>query len=365
MDKIENTEAREFRFSALHPFMETHIVRPTEVVQRGRDYVSWGEDNDYPTYLLALYGECTTLRSVANGMIDYIAGDDVDCAVSLQGRWLNRRGQSAREVVRALARDYSLYGGFAVQVVRGLGGNIAEIYPVDFRYIRSNKENDVFYYSEAWDDRRVNRDKVTVYPKYLPDAPSQANSILYYKNVDTQVYPSPVYASAVKACEIERSVDEFHLNAISNQFMADTILNFNNGIPTDETKNEIERAVNEKFGGKENAGRIMLSFNDSMTTRTTVEHLTVEDYGEKYRTLASWARQQIFTAFRANPNLFGIPTENLGFSSEEYEAAFKLFNRTMILPIQRAITEELGRVLGEGAVSIRPFSLEGATTNVR
>ena len=130
-----------------------------------------------------------------------------------------------------------------------------------------------------------------------------------------------------------------------------------------EDKEELERQANEKFSGTSNAMRIMLSFNEGKENATTIETPKVEDFGERYRALAQSVRQQQFTAFRANPNLFGIPTENLGFSQEEYEAAFRLFNRTVVRPFQRLICDAYDRIYGEtGVLTITPFSLEETAT---
>ena len=82
-----------------------------------------------------------------------------------------------------------------------------------------------------------------------------------------------------------------------------------------------------------------------------------EDFGEKYNSLEKRARQQIFTAFRANPNIFGIPTESLGFSQEEYDSAFKLFNRTVVQPIQKDIAEAFQTIFGSEVITFVPFSM--------
>jgi hypothetical protein len=109
----------------------------------------------------------------------------------------------------------------------------------------------------------------------------------------------------------------------------------------------------------------MMSWNDGKEVETTVQKLEQDDFGERYKSLASHCRQQIFTAFRANPNLFGIPTESLGFSSEEYDSAFKLFNRTQIQPVQDMIVDAFDKVLGvTGSIQIKPFSIERDTTQV-
>ena len=345
-----------FSFLALDPFIETCIVSPEEKKVGGKDYILWGDKNYYPEYLAELYENCTTLRSVIKGVVDYAAGNDAVTKKSLQGRYMNKKGQTAFEVVRSLAWNYAIYGGFALQVIRDRVGNVAEIYPVNMRFLRSDKENEVFWYSEKW--KGTNGSVKTVkYPKFMKES-KEPSSILFIKGDVSTTYPQPLWAASVKAAEVERSIDEFHLNNINNGFMGSYIVNFNNGEPTDEIKEEIERKFNEKFAGKNNAGRIMFSYNSSKDTAATLQKMEVADYGEKYETLAKHCEQTIFKAFRANPNLFGMATESNGFNSEEYDSSFALFNRTVIAPIQALIIDAFDKVLGmENSLTIVPFTL--------
>ena len=353
------------RFAAIDPYIETNIVSPVESRTRDRGYVQWGDGNRYPQYVLDLYRTVTSLRSVINGCVDFTVGDDVIATAAPYEGMMNRKGETARDIVKRIAWNAFVFGGFALQVIRSNDGSaVREVYAVDTDRIRTDEENEVFWYSEHWGDKYVRSDKVIEYPKWMRDGRSDT-SILWVKCQEYGAYPAPLYAAAVKACEIERSIDEYHLNAINNSFMGSYVINFNNGAPTDEMKEEIERDVNEKFAGKSNAGRIMLSWNDSKEVETTIQKLEQDDFGERYKSLASHCRQQIFTAFRANPNLFGIPTESLGFSSEEYDSAFKLFNRTQIQPVQDMIVDAFDKVLGvAGSIQIKPFSIERDTTQV-
>ena len=53
-------------------------------------------------------------------------------------------------------------------------------------------------------------------------------------------------------------------------------------------------------------------------------------------------------------------------AEQNYEDAFKLFNRTQVKPAQRAITDAFAKIYGEAVITIRPFTLEGNTeTNVQ
>jgi hypothetical protein len=356
------------RFAAINRVVEQNIVKPTETVNTGTlDYVSWGKANNYPDYLDSLYDEVPTLKTCINGVVDYVCGNDVVCSFPIfNGVKLNRK-QTGSEVVKIIAEDVARYGGFALQIIRSMTGEVAEMYCVSLNHVRTNKERDVFFYSEDWGKKNVRKNKALVYPAFDPtlewsklneiERERHISSILFVTNTSKHTYPSAVYSASVKACEMERRIDDFHLNALENGFAGSIFINFNNGAPEDEQKDEIERMFNEKFSGSSNAGRVGFSWNESKENAMTIDQISVEDFGEKYNSLEKRARQQIFTAFRANPNIFGIPTESLGFSQEEYDSAFKLFNRTVVQPIQKDIAEAFEKIFGREVIKFVPFSM--------
>ena len=368
----QNKPARaRISFAAIDPYIDTNIILPVEKFVSAKDLMEWGTRNSYPDYLLDLYNNVPTLRAIINGNIDFIAGDDVSIlplTQHLQNGIMNNRGDHIREQIKDISKDYEIYGGFALQIIRNLIGEVAEVYYIDMRFLRTNKEGNVFYYCEDW-SKSVRKD-VVVYPAFIPNLNwdalddearnRNASSILYVKNIHTQVYPAPLYAASIKACEIERLIDDFHLSDINNHFVSSAIINFNNGIPDDEVKEQIEREFTEKFCGASNGGRTAFSWNPNKESATDIVEFEVKDFGERYKTLSDHSRQQIFTAFRANPNLFGIPTEGNGFANEQYAESFKLYNRTQIKPVQRMIADAYDKIYGQPKVlTIVPFSMDG------
>lgn len=369
----QNSEKRHVSFAAIDQYVETNIVLPTEKVTN-RDFVEWGKGNNYPGYLLDLYNNVTTLRSIINGNIDFVTGDDVTI-LPLGDRFadgiMNTRGDLITDIVRDLAKDYNLYGGFALQIIRDHNGDVAEIYYIDMRFIRSNKENDVFYYNEHWE--KGSRKDVIIYPKFLrnldwssltdEERDRHASSILFVKNVHTQVYPAPMYAASVLSCEIEKAISQYHWNSLNNNFCPDIIINFNNGDPGDEIKEEIVSDLEEKFSGYQNGKRFMVSFNKDRMSAVTIDAIKTDDFSERYKALEESCRRQIFAAFRAQPLLFGLNSDvSTGFSTDEFEQSFKLYNRTQIRPVQRLIADAFDRIYGsKGVLTIKPFSLESDT----
>lgn len=357
MENSENKRKVGVSLLALDRVLETNIVSGEAIVQSDKKWYKWGDDNDYPEYITGLVRDCTTLSSVINGLVDYIVGDDV--VFNAGADKMNKKGETSRDIVRKTARQIGELGGFAWQIIRNLDGSIGEIYVLPTKDVRTDKERQIFVYSEEW-NRRGHNAKMITYPKFIPDAKGIASSVLYVSLNDMGTYPVPLFASATKSCEIERSIDDFHLNSLENGFMGSYVINFCNGMPEDEEKAQIERDVTEKLSGIGNAGRIFLNFADNKDSVATLEKLDVEDYGEKYNTLAQRAEGKIYASFRANPNLFGLPTAGSnGFNQEEYESAFKLFNRTAVLPIQAMITDAFDKVFGmKDSITITPFSMK-------
>ena len=342
-----------YSFSALNPFTTSNKVDNSEKKVNNADFILWGSDNHYPDYLYGLYEDCATLQSVINGTADFICGDSVESYI----KECNKLGEKFEDIVRKMVYDYLIYGAFALQVIKNPFGKVVEIYWVDMGKLRSDEKNEVFFYSDDW-DKSVGRVKYIMYPKFNKND-ENPTSIYYYKNDKSRkVYPSPIYNAAIDAAEIERKINDFHLNEISNNFLSSKIINFNNGTPDEEQKNEIEKAINEKFSGSENAGRIMVAFNDNKDNAVSVENLGVDNFADRYNALSDRVESQIFTAFRATPALFGLPNKTTGFNSQEYAEAFKLYNRTTVKPIQKRIIDAFEKIYESGVISIVPFNLE-------
>lgn len=367
MNSTEMSNETPVFLRAINKQVETNIVAPTETKSRG-DRVAWGERDAYPDYLLGLYREVATLGSIINGSIDYVAGNGVTLNSPLfPGGKMNTKGELAIDIARGMALDWFLFGGFALEVIRGRDGKPAEVYNLGLEDIRTNEDVNVFWWSDNWAKGGKNK---RLYPAFMPDLDwglldeeardRHAASILYVKNTSKQVYPMPLYAQAVKACETERSIDTYHLNSIKNGFAASVFIQLCNNVPAPEIQDEVERNFKEKFTGEDNAGRVILSFSPDRQHSAVIQELKSDDFGQKYDALAKRCRQQIFTSFRANPNLFGIPTENLGFNAEEYAQAFDLFNRTQIMPVQARIADAFDRICGVANVlTIEPFNIAG------
>ena len=344
-----------FAFAALNPFVVTNVVENVAKEISGKDFYGWGSDNKYPDFLYDLYQNVAVFQSIINGTADFVCGDEI--VLNNGSKYINKDEDTIEDLFRKLVIDYLVYGGFAIQVIKNINNEVTELYYIDFQKVRTNKKNEVIFFSEDW-SKSYGRVKYIAYPKYKK-GDKNPTSVYYYKNDGSKdIYPTPIYSGAITDLVIQKKIGEFHLNEISNNFLSSKIISFNNGIPDDEMKNEIERSINEKFSGSENAGRILITFADSKENETTVTDLSTDSFADRYEALSKRTNQMIFTTFRASPQLFGIPQENGGFNNTEYEELFKLYNRTVVKPLQKKMIDVFDKIFDiKGSITITPYSL--------
>lgn len=345
-------------FAAIDKVLDTYIPQLKEDTQRGKDFIYYGENNDYPDFLNSLFNEVSSLKTIITGTANYVGGDDVICNIPNASLTVNKKGHTYRQIVCWCAKDFLLYGGFAINVIRNKANKVSELYYLDFRFVRSDKENEMFYYSEEFGKKYGRTNKMLVLPKFISDS-DVASSIVYVKNTISGTYPIPRYSGAIKACLIEEAIDDLHLNSLNNGLMPSYMISFLNGVPTDEQKAEIEKDIQEKFCGSKNAGRVILNFASGKDNGAQVDQLDITDFSDKYQAAADRSREQIYTAFQAVPQLFGLTSVSTGFNMQEFQEAFKLYNRTVVRGIQREICDVFDRIYGfKNVLTIKPFSID-------
>lgn len=333
----------------------THEIPKYKCVSaRNSPYVKWGESNDFPDYLYELFHNSSQMAAIILQMKNYVLGNGISSNFPL--KIVNRKMDTFENFIDKLVFDYLLYGGFAFQIIKNKLGQIAELNHLDFKYVRVDEDETKVFYSKDWSK---NRRSPLVYDRWGINSNS-SNSVFYYKGQLTrECYPEPFYISCLTSLEISTQIGTFHLNNLLNGFNPSSIINFNNGANLSESvMEEIETAVTEKFCGTENSSKILLSFNDDITHKTTFERLPDDASIDKYNNLIVTTEKDIFRAFRMNKLLLGDSSESTGFNKQAYLESFALYNKSVIEPIQREIEGVLDISLGKESVKFNKFELD-------
>jgi DNA-binding MarR family transcriptional regulator len=318
---------------------------------KGKEWIYYGEKNDYPNYLLRLYNNSAKHNAIITGKVDYICGNGWDAktedemekakAYSMIDK-VNTEGESLDDITKKFSTDLSIFGGYYVQVIWNKAGTeIAEIYHVDYYKVRTNIDNTIFYVAEDWVKNGTINSKPNYisYPAFDPNN-KKGSQILYFKEyrAGSNIYSLPDYRGAITYIEVDISIGEYHLNTINNGMFTSKLINLNNGKVSEEEEERIEEQMKDKFSGSKNAGKFMLSFNDSAENAPTILDLSGTELDKHFNLLNLTVQQEIFSGHKiTSPMLFGIKTEGqLGGRSELREAS-ELFQNTYINTKQKSI----------------------------
>jgi hypothetical protein len=320
---------------------------------KGKDYIFYGERNDYPNYLLRIYNNSAKHNAIVTGKVDYICGngwgvksEDEMQKAKAYGMIdkVNTKEESLNEVTNKLVTDLTIFGGYYLQVIwTKATGEIAELYHVDYYKVRTNSENTEFYVSDNWlkNDNVNPRPDYETYPAFDPNNPT-GSQILYFKEYRAGVntYSLPDYRGAISYIELDISIGEYHLNTINNGMFSSKLINLNGGKVSQEEEDRIERQFQNKFSGSKNAGKFMLAFNDSKENEPSIIDLSGTELDKHFDLLNLTVQTEIFSGHKiTSPMLFGIKTEGQLGGRSEMREAYQLFQNTYVNAKQRAIEE--------------------------
>ena len=132
------------------------------------------------------------------------------------------------------------------------------------------------------------------------------------------------------------------------------LINFNNGIPTEEERQAIEYRIKEKFSGTSNAGKFILAFNDNGTQAATMEPVQLSDAHNQYQFLSDESMRKIMVSHRiVSPMLLGIKdSTGLGNNADELKTASALMDNTVIRPFQNLLIDAFNNILAFNDISL-------------
>ncbi len=341
-----------------------YIPDSEEIRANGRNYISWGLNNDFPQYLKVLLDNNSLLQTITEGISQYVSGNSVNC---LSEGVLGSKVKF-NKLIQKCMQDRLIYGGFAIQVIYNPLGEISNLKHVAFERLRIGDNEATASYYKYWGvyGKRYTSglNKAITYPLFGKTKGPKTSEIFYYNQDSSDIYPKSPINGCLRSIETSNEVSNFHYHAIKNNFAVSAIINFNNGIPTENEKKAINDKLSEAFTGTNNASRFLVSFNESSDNATTLDRLASDDFDKRYEALDKSVRDNIFVNFRCSGILFGLPEENRGFSKAEYTEAFELFNSTVVKSYQIEITEAFSDLGIE--IEIEPFTLntiEGGEVN--
>ena len=336
----------------------------TPVIQESkRDaWVEFGEDNNYFQFIIDRYVNSTTNSSVINNVSRLIYGRGLSAlnASKKPNEYAQMMALFHADCIRKIVLDRKMFGQFAMQIHYSQDHKrILKAYHIPVNLLRAekcNKDGEIegYYYSDNWLDVKKYA------PKRIPafGYSNEQIEILYSKPyaVGMKYYALPDYQGGLPYAKLEEEIADYLINEVQKGFAGRVVINFNNGVPTEEQQQIITGKVKSQLTGPRGE-KVIIGFNNNQESKTTVDTMPVNDAPDLYNSLSEECVKKIMLAHNVtSPLLFGLGSAN-GFSSnaDELKNASILFDNMVIKPIQDQIIDAFDKILAFNGVSLKLF----------
>jgi len=312
-------------------FTESKLPKFKENKNKG--IVTYGEKNDFPDTLLEFYNRSPKHGAIVRQKARFVAGEEtlVDgnpSAVKVID-YVNPY-EGIQEFKNKLALDYELFNGFAYEVHYNKVGQISALYHVDFSNVRT-LDHEIYMWAEDW--KKAKHEDMKHYAPFNPNkAQPMEVQLFYFREYAPSlgVYPLPPYQHCLQYIEIDVEIANFHNNNIRNGFANGTLVQLFKGQPTEEIAYNFERKFKQKTTGTDNAGGVLIQFNEMNEKSAEIAHLQPSDMDKQFLQLNETVQDEIFIGHNFPKILLGYATEGALGQRNEMIEAYELFHKSYV-----------------------------------
>lgn len=298
--------------------------------KKGEGYIQYGDRNDYPNYLVELFNKSAKHNAIIKSKVHYITANGWSGSEEAKP-FIDKvnRMESLEDLTRKVSLDAELFGGYYLEIIWSVTGQLVEIWHCDYTKIRTNKDNTQFWYKEDWADRA---EKAEVYPAFNPANP-YGKQILYIKEYRPNMgyYSLPGYFGALNYIESDIEISKHVLGNAQTGFSASKLITLPNGEPSDDEKRNIEKRFTNRFSGSDGKKFILAFVNDSarkpIVDDLGTSDITKEDFGR----VDTLIQTNIFSGHQiTTPSIFGIAEAGKLGSRSEMRDGYEIFKNTYV-----------------------------------
>lgn len=338
---------------------------PSIIEQKNKDWVQYGDDNNYYQYLIDLYHGSPTNNACIKGIADQIYGLGLEVSgtsKNLPG-YIEFKKMFAADDLRAVIMDLKMLGQASFQLIKSKDKKKyvqAKHFPQQtLRPAKCNDKGEIekYYYYPDWANIKRGTQPTEIRAWGYDESSNEC--ILTIKPYSTgSFYFAPVdYQGGTQYANLESEISNFHINNIMNGLAPSMLINFNNGQPPAEVKDTVESQIKAKFGGSSNAGRFIISWNDGKDSAADITPVQLSDAHNQYQFLSSESMQKIMVSHRVvSPLLLGIKDgTGFGNNADELKSASILFDNVVIRPFQRLVIDAVTKVLNHNGFNLNMY----------
>jgi len=336
---------------------------PVITESKNKDFVEYGEDNNYFQYLIDRFLYSNTNHAIITGVSNMIYGKGLDATDS--NRKPNEYAQMVsivkKDCLRKVALERKLLGMASMQVIY-LNGKVKSVEHFPMHTLRAEKCNDkgeieAWFYHHDWANYRKG-DVLKRIPAFGFGNGREVELYIIKPYISGYHYYTPIdYSGALPYAMLEQEISDYLINDVMNGFSGTKVINFNNNIPPEEKRQEVANDVKRKLTGSK-GDKVIVSFNASAENKTTVDDIPLNDAPAHYEYLAKECFEKLIVGHRVtSPMLLGIRDTGggLGNNADEIETATRLFDNIVIRPYQLEIIEAIDEILSINGIALNLY----------
>jgi len=335
------------------------------VIQENKkdNYIEYGNENNYFQYLIDRFLYSSTNNAIITGTVNMIYGKGLDALDSARkpNEYAQMKSLIKGDMLKKVALERKMLGMAAIQVIKEKGV-VRKLDHFPMHTLRAERCNDkgeieAWYYHPDWTKKKPS-EKAKRIPAFGFGKGNEVELYIIRPYISGFHYYTPIdYSGALPYALLEEEIADYLINDVKNGFSGTKVINFNNGIPSDEKRDEIKRDVLSKLTGSKGE-KVIIAFNSNAESKTTVDDIPLNDAPAHYEYLSKECFEKLIVGHRVtSPMLLGIRDTGggLGNNADEIETATLLYDNLVVKPYQLEIIEALDDILSVNDISLKLY----------
>ena len=333
---------------------------PVVVELKNKDYIQYGEDNNYFNYIIDVNNNSTTNRAICIGVSNMIYGKGLAAhdGDKRPEQYAQMMSLFKKQDLRRFISDYKILGMAAFQLVYK-DGKVKQVHHFPMETLRAekcNEDGDIegWYYSNHWGTMKPNEKPDRIAAFGFGKGNEVEMYVLKPYEAGKYYYSSPDWSSSMPYAVLEDEISDYLINDCINGFSGTKVVNFNNGVPDPEKMQSIKAEVLSKLTGSRGE-KVIVAFNSNAESKTTVDDIPLNDAPAHYSYLADECFKKLIVGHRVtSPMLLGIREGNdgMGNNAEEIKTATQLFDSIVIQNFQDQVVECIDVILSVNDIAL-------------
>jgi hypothetical protein len=333
-------------------FVERLYVNITYPADR---IIPYDRDNLYPNKIKSIAQRSGTTMSAIGTLSAFISGEGFNGMDKI----INRERQTLWDILRHVSYSRAMFKGFALHFNYNVLGQITEINPINFEFVRISK--DLIHYTVNPDWYRRNRRREEI--EYNPFNPANVlqeiqecggignykGQLYYWIPNKSDYYTVCNWDEVLDDAQFEAEAKLYSLSSVQNDYSLAGIVSYPKNLVSqedvDETKAELQQ---DKGSGNAGGIRVVSAMpSENLTNWKWFTPISRNNIDNLHTNQVERAKFNIYAAFRQPPILNGVATSGM-FNQESFMDAFDYYNAQTETE-RKEVERELNKILSISA----------------